>query len=100
MYKLRPYQEEATQAALEFFRGNSKYNALEVLPTGSGKSLIIANIARELGHPALIFQPRKEILEQNLAIIDIEAFKIADGGNGKCFISNGRRKLTNVYYGN
>lgn len=33
----------------------------------SGKSLIIANIIKELGEPTLIFQPSKEILEQNYA---------------------------------
>jgi DNA repair protein RadD len=38
-----------------------------VLPTGSGKSLVIANIARELEEPTLVFQPTKEILEQNFA---------------------------------
>ena len=66
-YTLRNYQTEAVDAALEFFRGKPKYHALEVLPTGSGKSLIIANIAKELNEPTLIFQPRKEILEQNLS---------------------------------
>ena len=64
-YVLRPYQQEAVEAAISFFRGKSKYNAIEVLPTGSGKSLIIANIAKELNEPVLIFQPTKEILEQN-----------------------------------
>jgi len=38
-----------------------------VLPTGSGKSLIIANIVKALGEPTLIFQPSKEILEQNFS---------------------------------
>lgn len=36
-----------------------------ILPTGSGKSLIIANIVKELKEKVLIFQPSKEILEQN-----------------------------------
>ena len=36
-----------------------------VLPTGSGKSLIIAEIANRLNDHVLIFQPSKEILEQN-----------------------------------
>jgi len=36
-----------------------------VLPTGSGKSLIIADIANRLDDHVLIFQPSKEILEQN-----------------------------------
>ena len=36
-----------------------------VLPTGAGKSLVIANIAYRLDAPVVIFQPNKEILEQN-----------------------------------
>ena len=36
-----------------------------VLPTGSGKSLIIADIAARLDGHTLVFQPSKEILEQN-----------------------------------
>lgn len=64
-YTLRPYQAEAVEAAVRFFRGPGKKNAIEVLPTGSGKSLVIANIAQRLGAPVLIFQPTKEILEQN-----------------------------------
>lgn len=67
MFTLRPYQEEAVSAAVKFLRGPAKHNALEVLPTGSGKSLVIANIALELKEPTLIFQPSKEILEQNCA---------------------------------
>ena len=63
-YILREYQEKAVKAGIDFFNGKSKYNAIQVLPTGSGKSLIIANIAKEV-NPILTFQPTKEILEQN-----------------------------------
>jgi len=42
-------------------------NDLVCLPTGSGKSLVIADLARKLNEPILILQPSKEILEQNLA---------------------------------
>lgn len=65
MYKLRDYQQRASDAAVNFFRSPQKGNAIEVLPTGAGKSLIIADIAARLGAPVLIFQPSKEILEQN-----------------------------------
>lgn len=68
-YILRPYQKNAVNAALSFFqeksKGNSLDNAIEVLPTGSGKSLIIANIVKELNESTIIFQPSKEILAQN-----------------------------------
>ena len=63
-YKLRDYQQEAVNRALQFFR-TGRGNAIMVLPTGSGKSVVIASIAKELGEPIVIFQPNKEILEQN-----------------------------------
>ncbi len=67
-YILRGYQQEAVDAAVNFFEDkNIGWNAIEILPTGSGKSLVIANIAKKLDRPTLIFQPSKEILEQNFA---------------------------------
>jgi len=38
---------------------------IAVLPTGAGKSIIIAELAHKLNQPILILQPSKEILEQN-----------------------------------
>jgi len=64
-YTLRTYQQESSDAAIEYLTGKSKKNAMIVLPTGSGKSLVIAAIAKGLDAPVLIFQPSKEILEQN-----------------------------------
>lgn len=64
-YELRDYQKAAVEAASTFFNSPSKTNGIMVLPTGSGKSLVIANIALALNAPVLIFQPSKEILEQN-----------------------------------
>lgn len=65
MYELRDYQQEASDRAVTFFRSKPKGNAIIVLPTGSGKSLVIADIASKLNEPTLVFQPSKEILEQN-----------------------------------
>ena len=67
IYKLREYQQQASDAAVEFFHSKSQMNAIEVLPTGSGKSLVIADIANRLEGNTLVFQPSKEILEQNFA---------------------------------
>lgn len=66
-YTLRNYQQEASDMAVRFFKSASRYerNAIEVLPTGAGKSLVIADIAHRLGENILVFQPSKEILEQN-----------------------------------
>ena len=67
MYELRDYQRQAVDASVRFFLGNTTRNGIIVLPTGAGKSLVIANIALRLDEPLLIFQPSKEILEQNHA---------------------------------
>jgi len=64
-YILRDYQLEAVTKGIEFFNGNSKKNSVIVAPTGSGKSLIIANIAKSLNGHTIVFQPSKELLEQN-----------------------------------
>ena len=65
MYELREYQKQASDKAVEFFQSKTTMNAIEVLPTGSGKSLVIADIANRLEGHTLVFQPSKEILEQN-----------------------------------
>ena len=44
MYKLRDYQEEAVARVVSFFR-KKRDPALLVLPTGAGKSLVIAELA-------------------------------------------------------
>lgn len=64
-YTLRPYQQESVNRAVAFLRSSLNKNGLLILPTGSGKSLVIAGIADKLDEPTLIFQPSKEILEQN-----------------------------------
>ncbi|TAK64457.1 MAG: DEAD/DEAH box helicase [Bacteroidetes bacterium] len=63
----RDYQIQAISEGIDYFQKPSDFNALMVLPTGSGKSIIIANIAKELKGGTIIFQPSKEILEQNFA---------------------------------
>lgn len=43
----------------------AKGSGLVVLPTGAGKSLVIADFVNKLGEPVLILQPSREILSQN-----------------------------------
>lgn len=64
-FTLRKYQQEAVDAGVNFFQTKDKKNAIMVLGTGSGKSLIIANIAKELNAPILILSPTQEITVQN-----------------------------------
>jgi len=66
-YVLRPYQKQASDAAVSAFTSRRESNGLLILPTGAGKSLVIADIAHRLDGPLLILQPSKEILEQNFA---------------------------------
>lgn len=66
-YTLRPYQKQASDAAVSAFTSKKESNGLLILPTGAGKSLVIADIAHRLDGPLLILQPSKEILEQNFA---------------------------------
>lgn len=62
-YVLRDYQQKASNAAVSFFANRAKKNnAIMVLPTGAGKSLVIADIASRLEGHTLVFQPSKEIL--------------------------------------
>jgi DNA repair protein RadD len=63
----RPYQHEAIQAATMHFWRRCERPAVCVLPTGAGKSLVIAHIVEQVGGDFLILQPTKEILEQNIA---------------------------------
>lgn len=63
-FTLRPYQEAAVSKLLWSQRFPEP--DICVLPTGAGKSLVIADLAHKLNQPVLIVQPSKEILEQNL----------------------------------
>lgn len=67
MYELRDYQRRAVKSVWDFLC-NRQGNPVVVLPTGAGKSLVIAELAREasaneLG--VLVLAHRKELLEQN-----------------------------------
>lgn len=66
-FVLRPYQQQASDAAVKFFRSKSKGNGLIIAPTGAGKSILIADIARQLDGKVIVLQPSKELLEQNYA---------------------------------
>ncbi len=66
MYELRSYQKEAVEATLRHFR-RSRKPAVIVLPTGAGKSLVIAELARIARGRVLVLAHVKELVEQNHA---------------------------------
>lgn len=63
-FQLRDYQQDAVSATLKHFR-KSNESAVIVLPTGSGKSLVIAELARLAKRKILILTHVKELVEQN-----------------------------------
>ncbi len=63
-FKLRDYQQEAVSATLKHFRKTNE-SAVIVLPTGSGKSLVIAELARLAKRKILVLTHVKELVEQN-----------------------------------
>lgn len=68
MFKLRPYQAEAVGNTLAHIE-RSLASAVVVLPTGAGKSLVVAELARLIhqrsGKPVLCLAPSKELVLQN-----------------------------------
>lgn len=62
---LRDYQQEASNAAVKFLQSDSRENGLIIAPTGSGKSILIADIARQMDKNVIVLQPSREILLQN-----------------------------------
>lgn len=66
MYTLRPYQLQAVENTLNFFR-KTRDPAVIVLPTGAGKSLVIAELAKIAKGRVLVLAHVKELVEQNHA---------------------------------
>jgi len=92
-YVLRPYQQAAVDAGLAYVQDpalNGR-NGIIVQPTGSGKSLTIANICERLDGPSVVLQPSKEILAQN-------AEKLASYGRKAAIFSAsfGRREIGQI----
>jgi DNA repair protein RadD len=85
MYKLRPYQQEAVDKTLEFFR-KKRDPVVIVLPTGAGKSLVIAELAKIARGRVLVLAHVKELVEQNYhkyISYDLEAGIYSAGLNKK-----------------
>jgi len=87
MYKLRPYQTDSVKAVIHYFQKHTS-PAVIVLPTGAGKSLVIAELARLAKGRVLILAHVKELVEQNHA--KYESY----GQNGSIFSAGLGRKET------
>lgn len=61
---LRPYQQDAVNATINHFH-NHKDPAVIVLPTGTGKSLVIAELAHLACGRVLVLAHVNELVEQN-----------------------------------
>jgi len=72
MYELRGYQQECIDSIVTYCKNNPGLNPIAVLPTGAGKSIIIAKLCERIlkmkpGLKILVLAHRKELIEQNAA---------------------------------
>ena len=70
MITLRDYQAEAVQSIFDYFTSGNKGNPVVALPTGTGKSLVIAEFCRRVLHhwpnqKIMVVTHVKELIEQN-----------------------------------
>jgi DNA repair protein RadD len=68
--QLRPYQQACVSETFRWFRDNASGAPVAVLPTGAGKSLVLAEVARKVvqsrpENRVLVVAHRAELLEQN-----------------------------------
>ena len=61
--KLRPYQQAALEAVRETYRQGHR-SALVVMPTGTGKTVLFAEVSRLAKGPVLVLAHRQELVEQ------------------------------------
>lgn len=76
--QLRPYQAEAVTEVVTYWStpGRKRYTPVVVLPTGTGKSTVIAKLAteaRRLGLRVLMLAHRRELLDQMAASVSAVA---------------------------
>jgi superfamily II DNA or RNA helicase len=61
--QLRPYQQEALEAVREAYRKKHR-RVLVVMPTGTGKTVLFAEISRLAKGPVLVLAHRQELVQQ------------------------------------
>lgn len=94
--KPRPYQSEAVQAVFDHVRASVSPCLIE-LPTGAGKSVVVAELAKRLTAAAptktvLCLAPSKELVEQNFHfyknVYGYQASMFCASAGGKCIRSS------------
>ncbi|MBV2129519.1 DEAD/DEAH box helicase [Arsukibacterium indicum] len=68
--QLRDYQQQAVNAAIAHFKQTNQ-SAVMVLPTGAGKSLVLAELARIAKGRVLILTHVKELVAQNAEKVEL-----------------------------
>jgi len=86
---LRPYQREAIEAVLAARRGGLR-RMVVCLPTGSGKTVIFARLARLAKRSVLVLAHREELVAQ--ARDKIEHALAGEGGGAQVAIEQGDRR--------
>ncbi len=61
--QLRPYQADALEAVRASYRAGHR-RSLVVMPTGTGKTVLFAEISRLAKGPVLVLAHRQELVEQ------------------------------------
>ena len=91
-YTLRKYQRDAVTAMQKDISIDRK--SIVSLPTGSGKSIVIADFVNWLGTPTIILQPNREILAQNFNKLSTYVDKSEIGIYSASFNSKEIKKYT------
>ncbi|MCL1144054.1 DEAD/DEAH box helicase [Shewanella gaetbuli] len=94
--QLRDYQQDSVNAAIRHFK-HSNETAVIVLPTGAGKSIVIAELARIANGNVLVLTHVKELVSQNaekVGLLTTEANIYSAGLNQKK--ANGKTVVASV----
>ena len=93
-FKFRKYQSDAIASCMLYLNGPSDKPGIVVMATGSGKSWIIAGIAKKWAGPIIVLQPSKELLKQNFGKFE------ELGGTATIYsASAGSKEISHVTYG-
>lgn len=88
--ELRANQIEAKKKGIEFFESKKKSPSIIVMPTAAGKSIVIAEIAKNIdAEKVVVLQPSVELLKQNY-----EKFLLT-GEEASVFSASAKRKENN-----